>query len=328
MEYKVRKHNTPTVTLLKWFLDKKGGKVRQSRNKILWRFDALDWRYQKQILFAFLQSGKTDREWAYKKLYHCWDDCFMPIVIEHWEKYRDTSLSWLIIRFAPTDYLKDNLEDLSVGRNYYFIYQRFSDDKEFVVDKSRLNETDLLSVKRHLGETVTDGDIIDLFFLLIYKLCKGVYKFRVWKPIVENEYGPTLAIFETPLVKEMMKEIIKGFDKRDLATELNRWMWKALCSFRTDYDGGTADGNEELNIQYMKWACYKNLDKEYIDAWSPIDCRNQQVFLAYLEERHRQRIEDKDRYNCKGSDIPHEIFDSQITTKLIDEFDLVIEKVE
>jgi hypothetical protein len=328
MEFKARKHNTPIGTLLKWFLDKKGGKVRQSRNEILWRFDALDWRYQKQILFSFLQSGKTDREWAYRKLYSCWDNCFMPIVIVHWEKYRDASLARLIIQYGSKDYLKNNLENLSLGRNYYYIFLRLSDDKDFVVDKSRLNETDLLAVKRHLGEVVTDGDILDLFFLLIYKLCKGIYKFRVLKPIVESEYGTTLVIFETPLVKGMLNEIINGFGKQYLASELKTWMWKALYSFRLDYGEDSTVANEELNRQYIKWACYKNLDKEYVDAWSPIDPRNQQAFLAYIEERHRQRLEDEVRYNGKKSDIENEIIKSQVPIELIDKLDLVIEDVE
>lgn len=67
MDYQKRKHNTPIATAIKNYLDKDGGKVTVSRNEIERRFNALDWRYQKQILFAFLQSGKTDRLWAYNR---------------------------------------------------------------------------------------------------------------------------------------------------------------------------------------------------------------------------------------------------------------------
>ena len=43
MDYKNRKHNTPIATLIKQYLDKKGGKVVVSRKEIDWRFNALDW---------------------------------------------------------------------------------------------------------------------------------------------------------------------------------------------------------------------------------------------------------------------------------------------
>ena len=145
MEYKKRKHNTPIATVIKNYLDKKGGKVTVSRNEIDKRFYALDWRYQKQILFAFLQSGKSDRLWAYRRLYVCWDDCFIPILQKLWEQYHEIQLSWLVIDYFPTEYLKRNLEDLGKGRNYYFLFKRLHNESDFILDRTRLNETDLLS---------------------------------------------------------------------------------------------------------------------------------------------------------------------------------------
>ena len=56
MEYEVRKHNKPIAVVIKGYLDKQGGKVTVSRNEINWRFNSLDWRHQKQILFAFPQT--------------------------------------------------------------------------------------------------------------------------------------------------------------------------------------------------------------------------------------------------------------------------------
>ena len=50
------------------YIDKKSGKVAESRKEIKWRFWALDWKDQKQILGAFLEGGKVDRHWAYKQL--------------------------------------------------------------------------------------------------------------------------------------------------------------------------------------------------------------------------------------------------------------------
>ena len=59
-----RRHNQPIATVIKNYLNKDSCKVKLSRNEIEWRFNALDWRYQKQILFGFLQSGPSDRKWA------------------------------------------------------------------------------------------------------------------------------------------------------------------------------------------------------------------------------------------------------------------------
>lgn len=92
---------------------------------------------------------------------------------ELWEQHHELQLSWLVINFFPVEYLKKNMDSLSKDRNYYFLYQRLCDDSDFVLDRTRLSETDLLAVKCKLGETITDGDVKDLFFLLMYKLCKG-----------------------------------------------------------------------------------------------------------------------------------------------------------
>ena len=92
MDNEKRKHNTPIATVIKNYLDKDGGKVIVSRNEIDRRFYALDWRYQKQILFAFLQSGKTDRDWAYRKLNVVWDDCFISVGLVTMKVNTDASM--------------------------------------------------------------------------------------------------------------------------------------------------------------------------------------------------------------------------------------------
>ena len=67
MTYNTKKRNTPIATLIKNYINKKSGKVSDSRNEIQRRFDYLDWKDQKKIVLAFLESGKTDRQWAYSK---------------------------------------------------------------------------------------------------------------------------------------------------------------------------------------------------------------------------------------------------------------------
>ena len=67
MIYNIKKRNTPIATLIKNFINKRSGRVTESREEIQKRFDYLDWKDQKKIILAFLDSGKTDRQWAYSK---------------------------------------------------------------------------------------------------------------------------------------------------------------------------------------------------------------------------------------------------------------------
>lgn len=70
------KRNTPIARLIKDYIDKKSGKVSESRKEIQWRFKYLDWKDQKKIILAFLNSGKTDRQWGYSMALDLWDKSF------------------------------------------------------------------------------------------------------------------------------------------------------------------------------------------------------------------------------------------------------------
>ena len=291
MEYKKRKRNKPISIAIKGYLDKNGGKVSVSRNEIEWRFDALDWRYQKQILFAFLQSGMSDRKWAYKKLYALWDDCFIPQIKELWEMYHEIEVSWLIIRFFPIDYLKQNFDNLSTGRNYYFLYRRLNNDPDFVLDKTRLNEADLLGAMYESGEIITDDDVRDLFYLLIYKYCKGEYKFSVYN--VTDDKSKLLSIFRSSLVKVIDTIIINDLKKYKLSFELEKWMMSVSNDFLKDY-GNLSEldyyiKREHIRAIMIKY-CLKHINQEYRTVWDSFDINDKQRFLKYLEKRHNARI--------------------------------------
>ena len=78
MKFDIKKRNTPIATLIKDYINKNSGKVSDSRNEIQRRFDYLDWKDQKKIVQAFLESGKADRQWAYSKALDFWDKSFEP----------------------------------------------------------------------------------------------------------------------------------------------------------------------------------------------------------------------------------------------------------
>ena len=327
-----RKHNTPIATLIKNYTNKGSGKVCSSRKEIIKRFFGVDWRHQKQILFAFLQSGSSDREWAYMKLFSCWDDCFIPTLQELWEKHQEIPLSWLVIRFFPKEYVMTHLEELSVGRNYFFICKRLVNDWDFVLDKTRLNEADLLYVRKMIGETVTENDVIDLFFLLMYKLCRGVYGIRMGK-IVDYTCGkPLISLFDNRIVVEMMLEIENEYRVFDLANDLQGWMWTVSEDYMKehkangddDYIGHLFDEfSSEMIKKRMKDTCYKHIPPRYTDIWDTYDISDQQRFLDDLEERRKKRLQTDEREKIRRK-VQDGLLNQPVSRSLIDTFNLEI----
>lgn len=279
MDHKVRKHNTPIAIVIKNYLDKKGGKVSKSRNEIHWRFDALDWRYQKQILYAFLQSGKSDREWAYGKLHANWDDCFIPLLQDLWEQYHEKKLSWIVIKYFSKDYLKKNINDLSEDRNYYFLFLRLKDEKDVVFDRSRMNELDLLRVMELCGEKISEDFAKESFFKIIYKLCKGEYKYMLdpFKPLKEHIYGPSIALFFSPRVMHMLEYIEYVLKRESLIIKLKSWMAKVTNETinSTDYHIAMELPYYDEKKKFMRFVmqkfCYNNLASEYKSKWDKLD---------------------------------------------------------
>lgn len=171
-----RKRNSPIATLIRNYINKKSGRLSESREEIKWRFNALDWKDQKKILDAFLDSCRSDREWAYSKLLDYWDDSFLPKVKMLWETLHEERCSWPIIRYFPLGYIKEHLDDFTEERDYYFICLRLAKDKDYVIDRSRLSKTDYLAALYHSGRSITGDDALETLFGVVRDCCqKDVY---------------------------------------------------------------------------------------------------------------------------------------------------------
>lgn len=326
MDNKERRHNLPISRVIKGYLDKDGGKVAASRKEIEWRFNALDWRYQKQILFAFLQSGMSDRKWAYKKLFAFWDDCFIPVLKDLWEQYHEMELSWIVIRFFPTDYLKKDFKNLNKGRNYYFLYQRLRDDADFVLDRTRLDEADLLAVKYELGENITDGYVMDLFFLLIYKLSKGVYDFRAWRAIGCLGPDPVLTIFCSSKVESLINLINARLERYSLVKMMREWMNLVTCNFMKEYgEDGSCLWMAENDLRWMmKKSCLEYIAPEYCSVWDTFPLWDQQRFLDYLENRNNWHVQGEMSETQTRDELMKSLLESSCSRQLVERFDLEI----
>jgi len=171
MEYFMKKRNTPIVTLIRNFINKKSGKVIDSRREIQNRFDHLDWKDQKKIISAFLESGKTDRQWAYLKALSYWDKSFEPKVKELWEQYGEEECNMVVARHFPLDYLSQNIEKFTKRRDYFFACLRLAVDKDFVIDRQRLSLTDYLAVLYHTGRHLSEVEARDVPYLAVHQVC-------------------------------------------------------------------------------------------------------------------------------------------------------------
>ena len=173
MRYYNHKRNTPIATLIRNFINKKSGKVSESRDEIQRRFDYLDWKDQKKIIMAFLDSGKTDRQWAYSKALDYWDKSFEPKIKELWEQLHEERCSWCITRFFPIEYLSRHIDEFTGDRDYYFICLRLGEDKNYVIEKEKLSPTDYLGVLHHTGRDINEVEAYDELFRIVHRLCVG-----------------------------------------------------------------------------------------------------------------------------------------------------------
>ena len=160
MPYQQITRNRPIATLINWFNDKRSGKVTDARKEIQKRFDYLDWKDQKRIILAFLQSGKSDREWAYGKIYRQWDDCYLEPVKALWEKYHENVCTWSVIQHFPIEYVRQNA-----------LCQRLAEEPTYQIDKSKLHDKEYLLVMLNTHREVNAEEAKDIFFKSLHDYC-------------------------------------------------------------------------------------------------------------------------------------------------------------
>lgn len=163
--------NHPIVTVIKNYVNKKSGKVTDSRKEIQRRFFGLDWKEQKKILAAFLDAGVSDRDWAYSRLLDLWDASFEQKVHELWETYHEEKCAWVIIRHFPKEFIRKHVNTFNEGRDYYFICRRLATDADFVIDKERLSKIDYLMALSHGSRHINDDEATDILYSIVQEIC-------------------------------------------------------------------------------------------------------------------------------------------------------------
>ncbi|MBP5380409.1 MAG: hypothetical protein J6Y39_01590 [Bacteroidaceae bacterium] len=266
------KRNTPFSTLIKNYIDKNSGKVDESRKEIMRRFDYLDWKNQKKILSAFLDSCKTDRWWAYTKLFNCWDKSFEPKLKELWEINPEDRCTWAIIRHMPLDYITENLDKFTSEKDYYQVCLRLGQSKSFSIDKDRLSPADYLSVLYRTKRTISKEEATDLLYRLVHKYCveKDTKPRRVLD-LDDIDYGRVIG-------PRKFKEVSRALYYLHMLN-LDQTAWRF-----EDWDMG-------VQVAISESPEYKSIPSKVIDFSSDLDTR---IGIAYkysylaLDDKYKQ----------------------------------------
>ena len=272
MKYQKGKRNTPIVTLIRNYVNKKSGKVSESRDEIKWRFDYLDWKDQKKILIAFLDSCMSDREWAYSKLLDNWDKTFEPKVKELWENYHEYKCSWSVIRYFPLEYIREHIDSFTDSRDYYFISLRLAVDKNYVIDRTKLSNTDYLALLYHSGRNISDDDARDTLFSIIHDYCLEHAFIPRLEHVGEGRYNSVVTPINYPKVRLGIFYLLK-LSKDIIVQEFNKW-------------------NETVEDAIYNSQEFKNIDKNKIDSeyeynYMRVEIANLYGFQA-LDDRYKQ----------------------------------------
>ena len=169
--YNPIKRNENIDTILKRFLDKKSKRVVESRKELKKRFEYLDFKDQKKIIKAFLESPNVnDIGWAgYQAGLH-WDNCFIEPITKAFEKKQDLDLVITIIRHFPIEFVKQH-EEILASRDREDLCIRLGNEPDFSLEKYNLYIFEYLNILAHLKREVpeTEEEIEKRVFLFLYE---------------------------------------------------------------------------------------------------------------------------------------------------------------
>ena len=173
----------PIATILKWYLERRKGKVVKARNEIQRRFHGLDWNVQKEIILAFLSSGKSDRERGYRLVEKNWDNVFMDKVKEVFEKYHEKGCYFPVIKYFPTNYIIEHMNELSVNHCYYNLcYRLVYDHVDFNPNWHRLlklSPKGYLTIMKLADRKIDDSEANDILYGVIHTIATRFSEFDV-----------------------------------------------------------------------------------------------------------------------------------------------------
>ena len=299
--------NHPIATVIRNYVNKKSGKVTDSRNEIQRRFYGLDWKDQKKILIGFLEAGKTDRDWAYSQLLNFWDASFEPKVLELWENYHESKCSWVIIRHCSITYVMEHVEELSADeRNYYFICRRMVEHDEFTFDRNRLSGKDYVAAMYHAGRAIPKHVATDILYREVSKWClcnSPVYLMRDYATSSRKELFSVVNISDVSTILYYLKKMQQG----GICNEFIAWDGKMATVIRD------SDEMAELNNMICSDWEYKEriaaIAQKYLYLALPSQYKpvGDDAFERKIEEK--RALYDSYMSYCENTGLPADISD-------------------
>ncbi len=288
---KMKQRNRPITTVIKNYLDKKSGKVTESRNEIQRRFFGLDWKDQKRIMSAFLDSGKTDREWAYARLLDIWDSSFEKRINSLWNQYHEYRCAWIIIRHFPLDYIKNNIDEFKDDRDYYFICLRLAKDKNYVIDRTKLSKTDYLALIYHTEREITDEEARDYLFSIVHDYCLSDSFLRKLEHVGDGKRGIVITPANYRKVNLAIYYLLR-LGKEDVIQQFRVWNDKLE---ETIYNSPEFRLTKKIygfsGYEYE----HKRVEVADLYAYQALDEKYKSLFDLSIEEKRRSLKESLDR---------------------------------
>lgn len=310
--------NRPIATVIKNYLDKKSGKVTESRNEIQRRFFGLDWKDQKRIMSAFLDSGKADRDWAYSRLLDLWDSSFEEQIKDLWDKYHEFRCAWIIIRHFPLDYIRENMDQFKEDRDYYFISLRLAKNKDYTIEKARLSKTDYLAVLYHTEREISDDDARETLYGIVHDCCFSDSFLERLEHVGEGKRGNVITPANYRDINLAFYYLLR-LNKEDVVQQFREWNEKVedaiynspeFKAYRklsySDYD------EEQGGIELANLYAYMALDDKYkLSSDPPVDelKKKVEVRLNWAKKPQEQSAKDGDLFPIFGSSIDGSIHD-------------------
>lgn len=145
---------------------RKKGVVRDTRKKLLGTFYYLSFPERREMLSAFLQSGKMDRRWAYIYIKRYWDYSFQNMTEEAWGKYMDKECAPIILRYSSEELINRYAAELSM-RDYLGYCLRVGKKSSIEIDENQLSEHEYLYVMAKLHRQIDSDKINPLLYSTI-----------------------------------------------------------------------------------------------------------------------------------------------------------------
>lgn len=134
-----------TATLLKYFSDKKSGKIGLASRELRNRFHRESAESQRVILKAFLLSLKIKEiEWASRILRDHWIESMMIPIKYAWVKTQNPLVAQVVLKHLPDAFVFRFQEELAEAAGYVYVCARLARNPEFTLDESRLSTPDYL----------------------------------------------------------------------------------------------------------------------------------------------------------------------------------------